>query len=243
MRIIFIIIISIFLLNCSDDFQREKIKKEKPSTRVDTIRFKKLKIFEYHFWNNGIFDSIKRFRKRADSTYLLGTGFIKDNFLTFYKNKGNKQYEGFLKNGKLNGIVYHYRDDGTIGGSFNYKNGIKNGISLTFYDSLNKPKTIGEYQNDNFRNGFVMKFNKNGTLNYLSDYSKSKPYNQTVKFFENGVIKAIKPRKYDSIYGYQLDGWSLFFDENGKVVKKILYSNGVAVNEVDLPDRADMFPQ
>ncbi|QMU66151.1 MAG: hypothetical protein GKR88_19055 [Flavobacteriaceae bacterium] len=206
MRNIIIILLSILFLSCGNKSQQKQSKEQKPLTRIDTVRF--------------------------ENTYYLGTGFVKDDFITFYTKDGFKRFEGALKEGKLNGIVYYFGKQGNIEGSLNYEFGHQKGIGVTYDIESGFAKTILKIDEDGgTKNGLVMKFNKNGTLNYLKDHSSDELYIQTVKFYENGVIKQINSRKRDSIYSPKLDGWSFLFDEKGRISEKILYSNGEIVEE------------
>lgn len=222
-KVIFIILLMIFI-GCQKSNNNQNIKE----TRIDTIFFPKSKIKELHFWNKGKLDSIRKYRKDK----YIGYGKVKDDYIIFYlKEKNIKQYEGFLKNGKLDGIVYHYNLNGEISGVFNYKNGIKNGIAMILNDSLKKPKIIGNYVDGDMKNGFVIKFNENGTPNYLLENGNNiNAHFQTIEFYNNGTIKEINSKNSS----LTLDGWSIEFNENGMIKNKILYSNGENIKEENI---------
>ncbi|MFD2565878.1 hypothetical protein [Pseudotenacibaculum haliotis] len=227
-KVIFILLLAFIACNKSNEQKEKKlVKQKKELTRIDTIIFNNSQIKEYHFWNKGKLDSIQKFIRGN----YQGKGLVKDNFVTFYKKDGNKQYEGFLKEGKLNGLVYYYNNKGEISGTINYNNGVRSGIAMVFSKDTKIPNTIAAYKNDNLKDGLTLKFNNEGRLNYLSETFQNNSHTQNLSFYDNGVIKKISSRKYDSIKGYQLDGWSVFFDERGKIKTKVLYSDGKILEE------------
>ena len=224
MKKINFILLFFIIFGCKKLIKKEETK-NKITTRVDTLIFSKTNIKELHFWNNGKLDSIRKFRKNK----YIGSGKIKDGYIVFSLKKDNtKQYEGFLKNGKLDGIVYYYNSKGEVSGVFNYLEGVKNGIAMILNDSLKKPRVIGNYVDGNMKDGFVLKFNKNGIPSYLLENgSRKNSHLQTIEFYDNGTLKEINSKNNNRI----LNGWTTKFDIEGNIKSKILYSNGEIIKK------------
>lgn len=224
MKKINFILLFIIIFGCEKVKRNEEVK-NKIATRIDTLIFSKTNIKELHYWNNGELDSVSKFRKNK----YIGSGKVKDNYIVFVLKKGNiKQYEGFLKDGRLDGVVYYYNSKGELSGVFNYLKGVKNGIAMILNDSLKTPRVIGNYVDGDMKDGFVLKFNESGIPNYLLENgNKKNSHLQTLEFYDSGTLKEINSKNNNRI----LDGWSMKFDIGGNIKIKTLYSNGEIVKE------------
>ena len=220
---VFFLMSIVLLYNCEKN--KNQRNTEVLGSRVDTIKFIKTKVVEYHFFSEGGLDSIKKTRRGN----YIGKGIVKKNFITFYKKNGIKQYEGFLKKGKLNGIVSYFDSNGEITGTLNYREGIQNGISLIYDTNSGFTKNILKFTEGKVNDGFVMTFNNNGTLKNLIENRKDNLYSQSVTFHKSGVIKEINSYITRKVDGKSLDGWSYYFNEKGKFERKMLFENGVEV--------------
>lgn len=84
-------------------------------------------------------DSIKRIpslrqMKMEDSVWMINDIAYTGKYIDYY-NSGRKQSEGTLENGRLDGKVTYYFQDGTVKNVTDYKKGSIDGWSLEFYNS------------------------------------------------------------------------------------------------------------
>jgi len=180
-------------------------------------------------------------------------GYAAQGWIEDYYDNGKLLHKGYYIDGQLK-VYKNYYPDGTLEREFK-SSGLSNGELTTFYKS-GKIRTKSLCTET-----FILKyeeFYENGQLEYLEEYDKKGEYYvRTQSFFENGkpesILELKDPKKliytkieyYEngnvkengSIYYsrssgdyYKFDVWKEF-DENGKLVKEIIYENGKPVSE------------
>lgn len=237
-----IILISLIsLISCKDNNKDLKQKKEQfengkikasyfvnssgQKDSIETIYYVsgEKKIIKH--WENGdLISDIIFLNKKGDT---IGVSNNEDHLINMF-DKDEIIYEYAIKNGTQNGLGIQMDKENKILTSKTYKNDFANGLGLLFRDSIVAiPKYIFTLKDDK-RTGFIMKFNKKGAL---SSVTESNIFNngQFINFNSNGTVKLICYKLKGSI-----DGWAYKFNENGLLVKKILYDKGSIVNEIDI---------
>ncbi len=192
---------------------------------IDSIFHKEEKILEIQYWNLGNLDSITKYDFKNN---LIGKGIVKGNFLEFYNKSGNKEYEGFVKKGKLTGSVRYFERNNLIG-SLNYKDGIKDGYSFYFNDSIHTLRMITKFTKGQAKDGLLMLFNEKGSLKSLSKVGLDKEGTQSLDFYENGVVKSIGTLNNNGGY----EGWVFYFNRKGKMEKKQLYKDANLIENIE----------
>nr|HPI44856.1 toxin-antitoxin system YwqK family antitoxin [Tenuifilaceae bacterium] len=128
-----------------------------------------------------------------EAEYTLKNGKLNGAIKAYYQN-GNIRKTGYFINGKENGLFKEYNEDGSINIEYNMKDGEMNGAIKNYYENGHVKKT-GSFLNGK-RNGNFKEYAENGNLEVT--YSK-------INDEYNGLL---------TIY------------EAGKVAKKINYKNG-----------------
>ena len=128
---------------------------------------------------------------------------------TVNNNTVNNKMDKYYKEWYSNGQIYKYD---------NYKDGMKDGISTTWYeDGKIESQTI-------YKNDFIIEekqWYENGQLHYIINYKDEKYNGQHIEYHPNGVLKF----KINLIED-EKDGDYLEYDENGQLILETKYKNG-----------------
>lgn len=186
--------------------------------------------------------------------YTTGTNYKSTSQTSQLNNYSDWQTEkmliiGKFKNGKLNGIVYSYYNNGILNEKLTYKFGVLNGKSETYHDNGNK-RLVENYENGELDGVWEQYYNtgllrekrvyKNNVLiekKKMEWYDNKKMKNKTsfiyvdeeklnngewATYYENGNIQS------QSIYiNGKTDGVWLGYYENGELKYKMVYENGI----------------
>lgn len=168
---------------------------------------------------------------RNNANNILNKGLKKD----FYKN-GNLSFEGqFTDEGKLNGLIKFYYENGKTKQIVNYLNGLLHGEVISYYEN-EKIKYTSYYKNgkangtqveyyasgnkysivsfvDNVRNGLVQQFYENGKLKIEANYLNGNFDGTYVEYDEFGNKKIEKNYNNGNIV-YRTDGIYIFNCKN-----------------------------
>lgn len=163
---------------------------------------------------------------------LLHKGFYADGLIKVFKNYyENGQVErNFTSSDPKRSSLDVYYPDGKVKSKINYYEGSAQ-KQYDFYANGN-PEYVEENDKDM---EFLYKRNsyfENGQPSSLFELidKKSKKYLKK-EFYDSGKIKEEGTMKFrKEMRDYQKDGEWLYYDENGKVVKKEKYQNGELIN-------------
>jgi antitoxin component YwqK of YwqJK toxin-antitoxin module len=168
------------------------------------------KIFNY--------DSIKYYLKITDdTTYFNGEPLsgvvlkrIKDNLSHYIIN---------YKNGKYDGLLLHYYENGQLKEKGNYKNGKKEGLFEHYYEN-GQLDWIKNYKNGK-REGLFEHYYENGQLKSKYYFKNDKSEGLLEFYYENGQLKG----KYSCKNG-KMEGLFESYYEDGTTKEKGNYKNG-----------------
>jgi antitoxin component YwqK of YwqJK toxin-antitoxin module len=167
----------------------------------------------------------------------------------FYPNNKLKNITNYNQLGELDGIykIFH-KDGGYLYETGNYKNGKLNGTVYYYYEDGKVKKEI-PFVNGK-RDGIVTKYYPNGNIQYVEQYKDGKICCQAKDYYESGKLKIItnyKNGKIDSTYTYffengnikskvnynegKRDGEAVLYYENGNLKEKSLFINNKYVGD------------
>lgn len=152
-----------------------------------------------------------------------------------------------FSNGKLDGDVNTYDNDGNLTAKLKYKNGEICGECLFFSNSTLMTKS--EYQN-NLLDGITTIYNQDGSISSTIEYKKGKKHGKSSFYQDNKLFKIENyqnsklhgesiifshddPTKILQIINYDqglLDGYSKKYYDNGNIKEIIKYSHGSKVS-------------
>ena len=138
-----------------------------------------------------------------------------------YNKKGIKIYEGYYKNGKPEGKGISYYENGNKEYEGYYKNGKPEGKGIQYYENGNKYYE-GDYKNGK-PEGKGIEYYKNGNKIYEGDYKNGKSEGKGIKYYENGN------KIYEGDYkNDKVEGKGIQYYENGNKEYEGDYKNGEA---------------
>lgn len=148
-----------------------------------------------------------------------------------YKNKKLNGQARFYKEGELTQIIT-YKDGvqhgplssykkGLIFLIVHYQNGLKTGIEIA-YDPEGLPKLYTEFLNGK-KHGKQIVY-KNGVMLELTHYTEDIKDGLFFNYFPNGMLQQTGTYKTG-----KLDGWITIFTDQGKIIAKNRYIDGVQV--------------
>jgi len=161
-------------------------------------------------------------KKEAEGMQLSGN--YNGDYIYYY-NSGKKMYKGEFILGKRNGIWVFYNEDGSISSIIHYKNGTTvkeepiNGEFIRYFES-GLPKSIYHYKDGKMDGPFVIYFDKGEKVLVPRIKQDSYEPDELEEVIEGQQIK--QQGNYKN--GLKV-GEELFFDEEGKLLKKEMYSN------------------
>ena len=193
-------------------------------------------------WNNGVV-KYKGFFKNDKPTgvfnYYYPSGKLK-SVMTFsedgskahniaYHENGKKMAEGNFVNQKKMGVWKYFSDvDEKLVSEENYKNGLREGKSTTYYIDKGKPFEVTEYVKG-IKNGEWVKYFMDGQIMTRTFNVNGKLNGDFVNYDPNGTL-IVKGQYSDG----EMDGTWLYYDEKGKFYRKEVYSKGALVSTDDL---------
>jgi TonB family protein len=122
------------------------------------------------------------------ATRTFTDGVLDGQAKYFDSASGKLTAEGMYKNGDKEGIwEYYYRGTGIPKSKEEYKNGLNNGIYLTFYEDGSR-HIVGAYQNDE-RTGKWQYYYKTGQTWMTVQYHDGYKVGDLISYHYNGVIK------------------------------------------------------
>ena len=188
-------------------------------------------------------DSIKRIPTTKLMTKKNGTWYLKESskpytgkFIDYYLN-GNKQGEGILLNGKIQGKRLMYHPNGNISDEIEYENGISSGIEKRFYEDGTLMQK-GEFQNGK-EIGIWEMYHPNGQLKQRTNFVNGKMDGESLSYYSTGELKGTaiyddgkykNDKENAKIFKYYNQGQEYFKQGNFKLaIKK--YSKCIEINE------------
>ncbi len=175
--------------------------------KVDNNKFTDLKL---NYYENGVLKQVDSIINPCDLDFCCCDGKV----LKYYSNgKLDQTFEN--KNGVANGDVTLYSNDssGKISSVYNYKDGKRNGIFKTYYETGKLYKT-GTYKNDTLID-HVYYFEENGdTMKVYYTWKGSEDF-PTKKWLRNGQI--FYATYLEGTYSKALYRWT---DKTGKELKR-----------------------
>lgn len=117
-----------------------------------------------------------------------------------------------------------FNEEGKIIGVSHFENNIQEGFSLVLNEETNTPKYLVEFNNGK-NDKILIRFYEDGKI---ESFGTAGLFNdsQRMVFHKNGVIKDIG----NTVKG-RADGIWYYFDEEGKLIKKVIYKKGQVVNK------------
>lgn len=204
-------------LNQVDDLNRKQGKWRKTYPN-GTIRY------QGQFHNNRPYGVFKYYDENANLKAI--TVFSDDGIIgrtkTFYKT-GQLMAEGKYINQLKDSTWLYYSDiDSCLIASEEYKDGVLNGKSISYFPKSKQPVRILNYKNG-LKEGAFQKFFKNGQIMTEGTYKDDLLEGEFILYYSNGNIE--QKGKYTK--GVQTGKWQ-YFDENGQPVSEDEYKSGKA---------------
>ncbi len=155
---------------------------------------------------------------------------VKAHNISYHEN-GKKMAEGDFINQKKTGSWKYFSDvDEKLVSEENYKNGLLDGKSTTYYIAQGKPFEVIEYKNG-IKNGEWVKYFMDGQIMTRTFYVNGKLQGNFVNYDPNGTL--IVKGQYNA---GEMDGTWFYYDEKGKLYRKEVYSNGNLVTSEDIEE-------
>jgi antitoxin component YwqK of YwqJK toxin-antitoxin module len=184
-------------------------------------------IFKIDYFNNGLKDGISlQFDRRGKLIQFdqYSNGGLHGVSYDYGQGSVSPQTEINYKNGKKNGPLRQYYDNGKIQEDAYYIDDKKDGVSRWYGKNGN---LVAEY---NYRNGGLDGIQKtffdNDTIQTLSTYINNQQTGDYKEFYRNGKAK-ISGKFVNS----EKDGAWIEYDELGKQVRITRYKNGTEVKK------------
>ncbi len=181
----------------------------------------------------------------------------KNLYKKFYYENGKVSSEGYIKNGKPDGYWKTYYEDGTLKSEGNrlnfeldslwkfynekgeivvnikYKNGLKNGLRITY----NENEKISENFVGNIKQGLTTVYYPSGKIKKTTNFKDGREHGISTEYTENGIITTIIEYKRGFITNQEFinrtnkDGskqglWKYFYPD-GNIKMEAWYSNGM----------------
>jgi len=195
-------------------------------------------------WNNGMVmykGTFKNDKPVGEFKYFYPSGKLK-SVMTFsedaskahnisYHENGKKMAEGNFVNKKKVGSWKYYSDvDEKLVSVENYKNGLLNGKSITYYIDEGKPFEVFVYRNG-VKNGEWVKYFIDGQIMTYTFLVNGKLQGDFVNYNPDGIL-IVKGQYNDG----EMDRTWLYYDEKGKLYRKEVYNKGNLVNAEDVEE-------
>lgn len=143
-----------------------------------------------------------------------------------YDDKGVLTAEGKYKNQKREGLwLFYYKGKKII--EETYKNGLKNGISKAFFEN----GQVADERNweMDVENGVWRQYYPSGKLKLETRVDNGIRNSVYYTYYENGRFEVQGHYKND-----RMEGEWVYFDNSGKEVKRVKYTDGIAENQEEL---------
>ncbi len=189
---------------------------------------------------------------------LKSEGTIKDNKLegtwTYYLEDGNtiKQTIDYA-NSLFNGFRKDYYETGELQALISLKDGKKDGQAIYYYK--NGEVKESKIYKEGIENGRLFKYFEDGSIQYSGTFWEGKEIDTSTTYFPSGKIKQRFICKADTInmvfegklityfesgrsksifelLNWEANGESKFYNENGTLLKSIIYDNGKPIDSL-----------
>jgi antitoxin component YwqK of YwqJK toxin-antitoxin module len=152
------------------------------------------------------------------------------NNISFHEN-GKKMAEGVFINQKKEGTWKYFSDvDEKLVSEENYKDGLLNGETITYYIDDQKPFEVIEYKEGN-KEGKWIKYFPDGQKMTETTYKNNKLEGIFLNYDPDGKL-LVKGQYKEG----EMDGTWYYYDETGKLYRKEVYNKGYLVKSDDLDD-------
>lgn len=140
-----------------------------------------------------------------------------------WNEAGTLIFEAEISNGKYNGIMKRYYDNGNIKSLSTFENDLENGLFQGFFE--NGSLNFKGYSYNDLKNGEYYQYYDNGQLEFNTHYKNDKPEGLLEAYFKNGKRKAVCYLKNG-----KKDGLFYRYDSTGKLISKEIYQNDLRLN-------------
>lgn len=125
------------------------------------------------------------------------------------------------KDGLMNGLVLSWHDNGQMADSAYYKNDSAFGTSKSWFDN-GKLNHVVHYDSLSRKDGVEFVYYENGSVRQTIEYHQGKYHGKWVDFYENGLIEFVNFYKYG-----KREGKWIYFSNNGDTLKIEYYKDGI----------------
>lgn len=146
-----------------------------------------------------------------------------DSIRITYENE-LKRSEVPIVDSKKNGSEVYFNETGDFDGFRSFETDVQKGLSLYMKKNTAYVKNIADNEDKDSQN-IVISFQKKGTI-----YIKKKVNDSIFQIMNLNLEGKIKDFGY--IINASPHGWFYKFDEQGKLIKKVLYKEGNIIKEV-----------
>lgn len=143
-----------------------------------------------------------------------------DGEMSEWHENGQLAATGYYKNGELDGEIKTYLENGYIFHILFFKNGLKNGSEKFFNKKPYYLKFESNYLDD-LNHGISKSYYENGNVEFESNYLRGKKEGNSRTYFDNGKIWF-----QDFYLGGKKEGISQMFWGNGSLASESTYKNG-----------------
>lgn len=147
---------------------------------------------------------------------------------TDYYYGDTKQAEYTLKNGKLDGVLKVFYENGQLKKTGSYKNGLANGNFIE-YDA-NGNKSFEYYMSNDTKNGKLIAY-ENNNISYSSNYKNDILNGERIEYYYNDETGELNLKSIGSYANGEKNGlWSLVYvdkEDGDKILTKTNYSSGL----------------
>ncbi|MGD0712328.1 MAG: DUF3352 domain-containing protein, partial [Bacteroidales bacterium] len=114
----------------------------------------------------------------------------KDGAFHFKDTTKKLKFEGTLKEGKIDGLLKTYFENGNIASSVNYRDGKVIGAAKFYYDN-DEPKVKAEmvFDDDEKIKGEYLEYYENGVKKAVLEFDDGKPNGDALFYYDSGKIK------------------------------------------------------
>ncbi len=184
--------------------------------------------YKAYFVNDKLVGDYIRYYSNGIKMLTIKYDKNQSGYAVLYWDTGKKMAEGKYINTNVKDSVWRfYGIDGALMATETYKNGIRNGLSQSFYRNKKVSEEIG-WKNGK-KNGIWRKYYDSGKIRMETRYINNELDGIFHVFYKTGRMYIDGGYKADLKNGV----WN-FYDKQGKLDKTIEYINGIATNQDEL---------
>ena len=213
---LFSIILVVSLGSFAQNNLPEGAEYKKKTTDKDVI------IYEGYFINNHPVGELKRYHQNGKvKAIMIYDNEGKSADTKMFYDTGKKASEGLYLNKQKHGewLYYSYYTD-SLTARENYKMGIKDGMSYSYYSTGAVCKKIKWINNK--KEGAWIELFDDGKRKLISNYNNDKIHGKYNTWFPNDQIETAGEYKNNLKHGH----W-VYYKPNGEILKEVNYNNGV----------------